>query len=64
MNTKLEFLEEEIRRTYRVLNAENAELQNLADITHWFNDKQISESDFDYLKILNSIIYKNRITKF
>ncbi len=64
MNTKLEFLEEEIRRTYRVLNAENAELQNLVDINHWFNDKQISESDFDYLKILNSIIYKNRITKF
>lgn len=60
MNIKLEFLEEEIRRTYRVLSAEGAELQNLTDITCWFNNNQISKNEFDYLKTLNSIIYKNR----
>lgn len=54
---KIEQLMEEIRRAYKVLRAESAELQNLMDITFWFEDGYITDNEFGFLKNQNKQIY-------
>lgn len=46
----------DVFRTYKVLNPDSAELQNLMDIAIWFEDGYITEEESHFLKGLNKQI--------
>lgn len=54
---KMDDLMQEIHRGYRVLGAENGELQNLLDIRIWYEDGYITEEEQEYLRNRNKEIY-------
>lgn len=54
---KISDLMKEIYRGYKALGAENGELQNLLDITIWFEDGYITDEEHQFLRNQNKQIY-------
>lgn len=53
----------EIERTYRVLDADHADMQNMRDIVSWRNNNMISKADTIVLMKHNRRLYQKRIAE-